>query len=361
MTGRLNFTNCPRGNLYHMSKAILGSNPKGARLSRIQKSPNYQNGSFVNLVDTPMMPPDGSYWKMLKGFLTRPSTTTPKEIIPVIQTDLNALPNEPSMVWFGHSSYFLKVEGKTILVDPVFSGQIAPVSFMPGSFPGTDLYQPTDFPHLDAVFLTHDHYDHLDYKTLIKLEEKTSHFYTALGVGSHLEYWGVPSSKITELDWWDSATIGENLTLTAAPARHFSGRSFKRAKTLWSAFQLKTRQLNLFLGGDSGYGDHFKEIGSRLGPFDLAILECGQYNTLWPYIHMTPEETVKACQDLGSRQLIPVHWGKFVLSTHPWKEPVERVTLAGKEQKVNVITPKMGQVVNLTMPQSFDRWWDSVS
>lgn len=341
-----------------MQQPIFGTAPANARLERIRNYPTYKHYAFQNLVETPMSTPDGGYWKMLTGFFSKPAHTLPASALPSIKTDLKQLPaDSPSLVWFGHSSYLLHIHGRNILVDPVFSGQASPVWFMGRSFPGTDAYQADDFPELDMVILTHDHYDHLDYKTILKLKDKTKHFYTSVGVGAHLEYWGIPAKKITELYWWESIEIDSSTSLTATPARHFSGRKFSRGKSLWASYILKINGLNLYLGGDSGYEKHFEEIGQKFGPFDLAILECGQYNLLWPYIHMMPEEVVEVCKDLKTTHLLPVHWAKFELAFHPWKEPIERLLKATEGRNINVITPMIGERVNLLAPDNHGRWW----
>jgi len=210
------------------------------------------------------------------------------------------------------------------------------------------------------VVITHDHYDHLDYKTMQRLATKGRHFYTSLGVGSHLEYWGIAASAITELDWWDEVAVGDGGMLTATPARHFSGRSFQRGRTLWSSFVLRVGGYTLFLGGDSGYGPHFKMIGDRFGPMDLAILECGQYGKDWPDIHMLPEACVTAAVELRAKVLLPVHWGKFSLSLHPWDEPVRRVVAAAREEGLAFTTPMIGEPVAIggLLPQA--AWWEGV-
>jgi L-ascorbate metabolism protein UlaG (beta-lactamase superfamily) len=213
-------------------------------------------------------------------------------------------------------------------------------------------------PPIDYLILTHDHYDHLDYKTIIRLKNKVTSVYCSLGVSAHLKYWGYDGNRITELDWWQSSLLDNNLKLIAAPARHFSGRGIKRAQTLWSSFILKSANYNLYLGGDSGYESHFKEIGEKHGPFDIAILEAGQYNTMWPYIHMMPEETVRAAVDLKAKALLPVHWGKFTLSMHAWDEPVKRILQKAAELNMPVHTPKIGEPVAITSFRSSTKWWE---
>ncbi len=337
---------------------VFGKKPSGARLQRIEQSFNYVKDSFKNLEPTEVTLKGTSFFKMLNDFRNRPVTTVPNRPIPTVQTDLRALPSDgPVVVWFGHSSYLLKVNGIHILVDPVFSGNASPVSFFAKAFPGSDAYGVDDLPEIDMVVLTHDHYDHLDYKTILQLAPRARHFYTSLGVGSHLEYWGVTPEKITELNWWETIVIPAG-TLTATPARHFSGRGIKRGRTLWSSFVLTTGGYSIFLGGDSGFGKHFRTIGDQYGPFDLAILECGQYGKNWPYIHMLPEQTVTAAKDLRAKIVLPVHWGKFTLALHPWNEPIQRIVIAAKEKGVMLATPMIGEPVVLGAPLPQTSWWE---
>ena len=343
--------------------SVFGKKPSGKRLKRIKNSPHYKDGAFQNLEHTEMMLKGVSFWTLLREYMNKPADTVPPRPLPSLRTDLFALPSQgATVVWFGHSSYLLKIKGIYILVDPVLSGHASPFSFFGKAFPGSDLYKAGDLPDIDILILTHDHYDHLDYKTVRQIAGRTKHIYTSLGVGSHLEYWGISPEKITELDWGESAEIrkghghalswaygsahgGEKTigTLTATPARHFSGRTFKRNQTLWSSFVLKIWGYSIFLGGDSGWGEHFKTIGDQYGPFDLAILESGQYGKNWPYIHMLPEHTVVAAEALQARALLPVHWAKFVLALHPWNEPVIRVTRAAAEKGIQITTPVIGE------------------
>ena len=304
------------------------------------------------------MAEDASFFKVLREVLHKPNNVRPATILPSVKIDLKKLPDgNPVLVWFGHSSYLVKINGKIILVDPVFSGNAAPFSFMVHAFKGSDVYTTQDLPEIDLLLLTHDHYDHLDYKTIKELKVKIKKVCCSLGVGSHLEHWGLNPRIITELDWWETMTDKE-ISITAAPGRHFSGRGIKRGQSLWSAFILKTKDYNLFLGGDSGYDTHFKKIGERYGPFDLAVLESGQYNTSWPNIHMMPEETVQASVDLKAQVLLPVHWGKFSLAMHPWTEPIERVLKKASILGVKVATPKIGEALILGNPLPVGHWWE---
>ncbi|GGB00151.1 MBL fold metallo-hydrolase [Puia dinghuensis] len=354
---------------------VFGKAPAGPRLQRIHRSAHYSDGSFQNLVPTDVTLKDTNFFKMMRAYRNRPANTAPSQPIPSVRTDLRSLPvDKASIVWFGHSSYLLQLGTTRILVDPVFSGNASPFPFFAKAFPGADLYKAEDMPDtLEAILLTHDHYDHLDYKTILNLKDRTNHFYTSLGVGAHLEFWGIPAEKITELDWWETVPIdpqGRPITggaadwgagdiqLTATPARHFSGRTFKRGGAAWSSFVLKTTDLNLFLGGDSGYEKHFATIGEKYGPFDLALLECGQYGVNWPYIHMQPEETVQAALDLKANILFPVHWAKFTLALHPWNEPIQRVKAAATKAGLPITTPRIGEIITIDQPYPNDAWYD---
>ncbi|CAN5573957.1 MBL fold metallo-hydrolase [soil metagenome] len=341
-----------------MSK-VFGKLPSGKRLQRIKANPNYKDGAFQNLSPTPIMSEDSHFRKILKDYYNKPKTTQPPKPLPSIKTNLKTLSGQaPTIVWFGHSSYLLNIDGKNILVDPVFSNSASPFTFMVKGYKGTDVFKETDFPDLDVILLTHDHYDHLDYNSILKLKSKTKKFCTSLGVGSHLEYWGIDKNIITEFEWGQEVEIFPGMNLTAAPARHFSGRGIRRGKTLWSSYILTTASHNLYLGGDSGYDTHFKEIGKKYGPFDIAILESGQYNPSWKNIHMMPEETVQASIDLGAKVLLPVHWAKFTLSLHPWNEPIQRVMKEAARLSVKVTTPLIGEPVVVSQSYPQQEWWN---
>ena len=344
-----------------MSLHIYGKLPSGPRASRIRNSPQYRNGSFQNESLTNAMAEDASFFKTMKEFVHKSKSVKPAKALPHVKTNLKQLDpqTEPRLVWFGHSSYLLHLEGMNILVDPVFSGNAAPVSFMVKAFKGADAYGIKDMPPIDILLLTHDHYDHLDYKTVSALKGSVKQVVCSLGVGSHLEHWGFSPSKINELDWHETFE-SSSLKLTAAPARHFSGRGIKRGQTLWSSFIVQGARHRLYLGGDSGYDAHFKSIGKTWGSFDLAILESGQYNKYWPHIHMMPEQTVQACLDLNASRLLPVHWGKFALAMHPWNEPIERVMAEASRQKVQVLTPRIGEVLQVLNPEGLSHWWKNV-
>ncbi|NSL90734.1 MBL fold metallo-hydrolase [Chitinophaga sp. Mgbs1] len=326
---------------------------------RILRSQHFKNGAFQNLSLTPMKSEDVSYFKIIKDALRRAANVKPPVVLPSVKTDLKAVQStKPVVTWFGHSSYLIQINNFNILVDPVFSGSASPMSFAVKAFPGADVYAPADFPAIDMLIITHNHYDHLDRKTIARLLPQTKAVYTGLGVGKDLQGCGLQSKLITELDWWETVEVSDEIILTATPARHFSGRGLKRGGSLWASFVLQLYGYTLFLGGDSGYDTHFKAIGDEYGPFDLAILECGQYNLDWPFIHMQPEETVQAALDLDAKVLLPVHWAKFTLASHPWNEPPTRVTAIAAERGLAVTTPLIGEqvIVGESYPQH--HWWN---
>lgn len=302
---------------------------------------------------------DVSFLKIFYEFLNKPANVRPAGEIPTVKTDLNLLDDStPVIVWFGHSSYYFSYKGFRMLADPVLSGTAAPFSSFGKAFNGSDVYGPEDFPEIDVLLITHDHYDHLDFKTVLKLVPRVKKIVTPIGVGSHLEYWGIASEKIIELDWWEESITGPQIKFTAAPSRHFSGRMFARAKTLWASFVLEIYDQRLYLGGDSGYGSHFIEIAKRFPRFDLAILDCGQYGKGWPLIHMIPEETVQAGLDLNADVVLPVHWSKFVLSTHAWNEPIERFMIAAAQASFRTLTPMIGEPVPFLTDFNSRMWWE---
>jgi len=337
---------------------VFGRLPHGERKARILADPNYVNGSFQNLSVTPVKPDDVSYFTIIRSLLKKNKDTTPSYVLPSVKPDFNTGRSGTKIIWFGHSSYYLQAAGLKILVDPVFSKSTSPFSFVGNTnYPGMDFVHAADFPELDVVLITHDHYDHLDYPTILGLKSKTRLFITSLGVGSHLERWGIAKANIRELAWSEKMMLKEGVSIRALSARHFSGRLFKRNQSLWSSFILRTPTRRIYLGGDSGYDSHFAQIGEKYGPFDLAVLECGQYNAYWPFIHMFPEQTVQAGLDLKARAILPVHWGKFTLAQHDWDEPVERAFAASKGADLQLITPLPGQSVWLQDDLPVAPWW----
>lgn len=343
-----------------MQQAKFGRLPKGERLERIKRSPNFRDGMFQNQSPTPRFTNGATFFSILKEFLFGDkSNLKPAAPIPSVKANLlNLAPTQNVLVWFGHSSYFMQVDGKTILVDPVLSGAASPLSFTTRAFEGSDAYTTDDLPEIDYLFMSHDHWDHADYNTLIKLKHKVKNIICGLGTGEHFEHWGFNPNIIHERDWNESLELAPGFTVNTVPARHFSGRGFLRDKVLWTAFALKTPSMNIFLGGDGGYDAHFARAGKTFGPFDLVILENGQYNKSWSNIHLHPEEVVQAAKDLNAKRLFPVHSSKFALSTHAWNEPLERITLLSRQAGMPLITPVIGELVDLRdTEKEFGEWW----
>jgi len=346
-----------------MQHPKFGKLPDETRIESFKNSPNFKDGKFHNLHPTPMMTTDDSFVKqMYDFFFKKKSRLEPKDVLPSIKTDLTFGKDENSLVWFGHSSYFISIDGKTILVDPVLSGLASPVPFFGKAYKGTDVYTPSDIPEIDYLFLTHDHWDHLDYKTMLDLKPKIKQIFCGLGMGAHLEYWGYDPKIIIEMDWDESADVGDGIIIHSTTARHFSGRGLSRDKALWLSFVLQTPTSKIFIGGDSGYDTHFKSIGEKFGPFDLAILENGQYNQKWKFSHMFPAQVLQAAADLNAKQLMPVHSGKFTLAEHPWDEPLSEIARLNNSNDLRLITPIIGEKVNLSDSlQTFTNWWEGLN
>jgi|SRR6218665_1609964 len=347
----------------YMLQPKFGRQPSGERLNRLQNSTNYRNGSFQNLSPTPPLTEGVTYYDMIREtFFGDKKGIVPFDEMPSAKTDLFRLdPAADVLVWFGHSSYFIQLDGKKILVDPVLSGVASPIKGAIKKFKGTDRYAADEIPAIDYLFMTHDHWDHMDYPTLIRLKPKIKKIICGLGIAEHFEYWGFDKNSIVEKDWNEEIPLGDGFTAWTTPARHFSGRTFSRNKALWTSFVLHSPTFKIFLGGDSGYDSHFAEIGKKFGEFDLAILENGQYDRKWKYIHMRPEEVVKAAKELHTKRLFPVHSGKFALARHAWDEPLKNVSAFSKQAGITLITPMIGEQVNLKDDeQTFKEWWEGL-
>ena len=344
--------------LQHPKFGIL---PTGARLERIKNSPHYTAGEFQNLVPIPPRAEGGSSLSLWLEYLFVPQARlAPARSIPAVKTDLMTLDRDKDIViWLGHSSYYLQLGGKRMLIDPVFSSYAAPVSFVNKAFAGTNLYTAEDMPAIDYLLITHDHWDHLDYPTISALKPKIKQVICGLGVGSYFEQWGFAADQIQEADWFTAVKPETDFTVHVLPARHFSGRMLTRNKTLWASLALITPARRLFFSGDSGYGPHFKQIGESFNGFDLVVVDNGQYDKNWPYVHLRPEEAVQAAGDLRAKALLPGHIGKFALAKHPWDEPLQRVTAASRNKDYRLLTPKIGEPVELANEQQvFSTWWE---
>ncbi|WP_114790203.1 MBL fold metallo-hydrolase [Niabella yanshanensis] len=341
-----------------INQKSFGKAPSGERLERIKKSPNYRDGTFQNQNPTPNFSSDKGFTGVLYDFFFKKvKDLRPSKDIPTIKTNLNGLGTEDALVWMGHSSLYMQVAGKKFLVDPVLVSA-SPLSAFNKAFNGAAAYQPRDLPDADILILTHDHWDHLDYETMISLKDRVGQVICPLGVGEHLEYWGFDKKKIVELDW-DEQTSVDGFTITALPARHFSGRGLTRNKSLWASFMIQSPTGgNIYLGGDSGYDSHYTAIKQRFGAIDLAILENGQYNDAWKYIHLVPEDLVKAVKELNPKRLFTVHNSKYALAMHAWSEPLENISKAAEKDSIHLMTPMIGEVVHLKDTlQTFKKWW----
>lgn len=346
----------------YMLHPKFGGKPEGERLERMRNSPNFKNGVFVNRTFTPVISDGYSMSKVMIDFVFRKGKhTKPTGVIPSIQTDLKTAREGDWLVWFGHSSYLIQSDGLKFLVDPVFSGNASPVPGTTKAFKGSNDYSADDIPDVDYLFISHDHYDHLDYETILKLRAKVKKVVCGLGVGAHFERWGYNPEQIIELDWDSSVNIPQGGTIYGLNARHFSGRGFKRNQTLWMAYLLEINTKKIFIGGDGGFDGHFKEIGNKYGPIDLAIIENGQYNPAWHEIHFLPGENIQAAIDLKAKRVMPVHSGKFDLALHNWDEPLNEFASRSKKINLPIVTPVIGEVVDLNNPdQKFTEWWKSV-
>lgn len=292
-----------------------------------------------------------------KGLDRIPTKPLP-EVKPSME-EFMAASSEMKVIWFGHSTFLLNMNGRIILVDPVFSGSAAPFSFMVKRFQKPVL-ELAELPKIDYVIISHDHYDHLDMESIQFFKDKDVTILAPLGVSSHMIGWGIDSQKIVELDWWQSHKDGE-FEFVATPAQHFSGRNgIHDNTTLWASWVIKNQSHNIYFSGDSGYDTHFKEIGDKYGPFDLAFLENGQYNEKWKEVHMLPEESVQAYFDLRAKRYFPVHWGMFELAFHSWYEPIVKVNQYSKEKGVNLISPKLGEIIQINDQYLNKAWWEEI-
>lgn len=353
------------GGIGFINQPKIGRSPKGDKLAKILKSPRYVNGEFQNLEPTSVLVNKDNYYNGIKEILfPTKGVTIPKENIPTQKTDLNALnPKENLLVWFGHSSFYLQIDGIKILVDPVFSDYASPLFFINKAFAGTNIYTANDMPDIDVLIISHDHWDHLDYATIMSLKHKIKHIVCPLGVSSHFYHWGFNPDIIHDEDWYNEIKLSDNLKIHILPSRHFSGRFLdNNNKTLWASFAIITPTKKIFYSGDGGYSPQFREIGDYFQGFDLAIMENGQYNTSWAQIHMMPEEVAQATMDLQAKMLLPVHCGKFALSPHHWQNPFERICTASQNKSYKLLTPLLGETVFLDQNnQKFNKWWTTIS
>ncbi len=349
------------GGIY-LNLAKFGHLPDKISLEKIRKSSHQIEGKFHNLHHTPKMTGNGGFLATMWDFyFGHHPDTKPVKNIPSVKTDLKNLDkNEDLLIWFGHSSAYFQLKGQTFLIDPVFSNNASPIPYNVVPFKGTNIYSPNDMPEIDYLIITHDHYDHLDYETITALKPKVKNVITGLGVGSHFRYWGYDNAIIQELDWFESIEIA-NGKIHCLPARHFSGRLFEN-RTLWASFLFETDDFRLYMSGDSGYDDHYKKIAEQFGEIDFTLLEAGQYDNNWRYIHEQPEEIIKAATDLKAKRILLIHNSKFSICNHAWYDPLEKTDALNQTADLNIITPKIGEVIKLrNKNQKFNKWWKEIT
>jgi len=356
--------------IYVLAKAVMllpqfGQQPIGKDLFTIEKSDNYIKDRFRTKV---RITNDMSLSKiptLVKQNNKKDIQKRPKGDIPIVKTFEQAKKeieqSQCRVTWLGHSAIYLEMNGLKILIDPQLGKAASPLPLTVKRFTKEVPISAKELEEIDLVLLSHDHYDHLDYSTILTIKDKVKRWIMPLGVGSHLRKWGVDASLISEHDWWDTVEY-KNLTFTCTPNKHFSGRKTNdRNKTLWSSWAIKSPFHNIFFSSDSGYWHGFKDIGDHLGPFDFCMVECGQYNHLWRENHMFPEESLQAFIDLKGKLMLPIHWGAFSLAPHDWREPVERLLKAAEEKNIqNITTPFIGEsiVLDEEYPKRF--WWRKV-
>ncbi|MCJ8314656.1 MAG: MBL fold metallo-hydrolase [Saccharospirillaceae bacterium] len=332
---------------------------------KVQQSEQFNGKKFENIGQ---IAPKTELWATLKMYLfekEKPSSpSAPIEVLPITKAQLIELQQnhqQEGLLFFrlGHSTLLILLDGEFWLTDPVFSKRASPFQFIgPKRFHETPI-DIKDLPNIKGVILSHNHYDHLDKVAIKQLNNKVEHFYTPLGVGEDLVKWGVNRDKISQLDWWESVEVN-GVSLTATPSQHFSGRALSDGnKTLWSSWAVKGKQGSFFFSGDSGYFDKFKEIGDRLGPFDISFMETGAYNRMWSEIHMYPAQSAQAHLDVKAKYMAPIHNGTFDLSLHTWTDPFEQISEVAKQKNIHLITPKMGEVTKLSELENktFKQWW----
>ena len=351
------------GIFYYINRPEFGRLPQGDRLQKILNSPHYFGDHFECLTPVQVMnenTDDGEnrIVATLKFLFGDKSYLLPDRPLPTVKTNLKEIPADSDCaVWMGHSTIYLQLAGKKILLDPVFSSYASPIFFINRAFEGSNIFSAEDFPELDFLAITHDHWDHLDYPTVMALKPKIKNILCPLGVGEYFEQWGFPVEKIIEEDWFTSVNLAENLNVTFLPNQHFSGRMLKQNPTEWCSYAFVTPSKKIFCSGDGGYGEHFKIIGEKFGEFDYAFMENGQYNLAWHAIHCLPEETAQASEDIHAKKVVPIHSGKFALARHAWNEPYKDLTAASVGKNFRLLSPRIGELIDFSIEQNFSQWF----
>ena len=342
----------------------FGQLPSGKRLARMEASPHFKDGRFHNRVEKPTISEGYSFTgELCKTLFKSYPGLTPADSLPSVKTDLKNLPyTNDIIVWFGHSSVFIQTGGIRILVDPSFSGSATPLPWGIKAFKGSNIYAAGDMPEIDYLLISHDHYDHLDYKTVLALKDKVKHVVCGLGAGAHFDRWGYTPEQIIEKDWYEKVVVNDRIAIYTESSHHDSGRGFTQGKSLWMSYLISTPQTKIYISGDGGYDDRFAEIGAKYGPIDWAIMEDGQYDSAWHSVHNLPEEVVQATLDLKAVNLLPVHHSKFALARHPWDEPLIKITDLSRSKPYRLATPMIGEVVRLKdSTQVFKQWWKGIN
>ena len=339
----------------------IGQKPRGERLERIKQSPhfNVEKGEFVNLTPIEGVMTDSDNGSGFGDYLFgKHPDVFPAAPLPTVKSDLRHLDRKDDIViWLGHSTVFIQVDGIRYLFDPILTNEF-PVSAAMKPFSGSDIYRPDDIPDIDYLIITHDHWDHLDYKTVTALKERVSHVVCGLGIGQHFEYWGYEPEKIHELDWYEDWTVNSTTTIHCLPTQHFSGRLGGNT-TLWASYLIDGKK-KIFVMGDGGYDNRFTQFAKKFPHIDLAIMENGQYNESWKAIHLLPHQLINAIDELHPQSVMTYHHAKYKLSVHTWYEPLENIYQGSQDKSWQLLTPRIGQIVDIHKPVADYPWWHDI-